>query len=101
MAPLTLRWTKRALQNVESEAECIAADDPDAAKLVVERIYQALELLRNNPQSGRPGRVPGTRELIVTGTRYLIPYRVKGKQIQILRVFHTSRRWPGRPQLPQ
>jgi hypothetical protein len=40
--------------------------------------------------------VPGTRELIVTKTRYVVPYRVRGETVEILRVFHTSRRLPDR-----
>ena len=43
---------------------------------------------------GRPGRVPGTRELVVPGTRYLVPYRVTGDTLQILRVYHGARNWP-------
>ena len=45
---------------------------------------------------GTLGRVPGTRELIVAKTRYLVPYRVRGETVEILRVFHTSRRLPER-----
>lgn len=43
-----------------------------------------------------PGRVPGTRELIEHKTRYIVPYRVRGETVEILRVFHTSRRLPER-----
>ena len=43
---------------------------------------------------GRPGRVPGTRELVIPGTPYIVPYRVQGEAIQILRVYHSARRWP-------
>jgi len=99
--PLSIRWTRRALQNLEQEAEFIARDDPDAAVLVVTRIHAALASLQSNPKLGRPGRVSGTRELVIPDTRYLIPYRVVGKQIQILRVFHCSRKWPAGPKLPR
>jgi toxin ParE1/3/4 len=54
-----------------------------------------VDALAEHPAMGRSGRVPGTRELIITGTPYLIPYRVKGKVVEILRVFHGSRRWPS------
>jgi toxin ParE1/3/4 len=46
---------------------------------------------------GRPGRWPGTRELIIPGTPYIVPYRVKGPVVEILRVFHGARRWPDEP----
>lgn len=100
MASLSLLWTVRALQNLEQEAEFIAQDDPEAALLVVTRIHETLKILQANPQLGRPGRVAGTRELVIPDTRYLIPYRVRGKQIQILRVFHSSRKWPTGSKLP-
>jgi toxin ParE1/3/4 len=45
---------------------------------------------------GRPGRVPGTRELVIPGTRFIVPYRLQGNTIQVLRVFHGARRWPER-----
>jgi len=43
---------------------------------------------------GWPGRTPGTREPVVMNTRYIVPYRVRGNTIEVLRVFHTSRRPP-------
>jgi toxin ParE1/3/4 len=45
---------------------------------------------------GRPGRVTGTRELVVDGTPYILPYRVRNRVVQILRVLHGARRWPQR-----
>ena len=45
-------------------------------------------------QMGRPGRVPGTRELVIAQTPYVVPYLVQGAAIQILRVYHGARRWP-------
>lgn len=43
---------------------------------------------------GRPGRVPGTRELVIPRTTFIVPYRLVGNTIQILRIFHGTRRWP-------
>ncbi len=40
--------------------------------------------------------MPGTRELVVTGTPYIVPYRVKGQEVEVLRVYHGARHWPGR-----
>ena len=93
---MRLKWLRTALRNLDEEANFIAADDPRAARLVVSRILNAVAVLAEQPGLGRPGRVPGTRELVVTKTRYLIPYRVRGNVIEILRVFHTSRRAPKR-----
>lgn len=89
-------WLRKALRNLDEEATFIAADDPAAARLVVERVLAAVAMLPEQPAMGRPGRVPGTRELVVLRTRYVVPYRVRGETIEILRVFHTSRRPPKR-----
>ena len=85
-----------ALRNLDEEATYIAIDDPAAARLVVGRVRDAVALLAEQPGLGRPGRVPGTRELVVQKTRYIVPYRVRGQDIDVLRVFHTSRRPPKR-----
>ena len=50
----------------------------------------------DDTQSGRVGRVEGTRELVVAGTAYLIPYRIKGDDVQLLRVFHEAQKWPNK-----
>jgi toxin ParE1/3/4 len=89
-----VKWLRVALANLNAEAEYIAEDNPAAAGRVVHRILRAVDLLKQNPAVGRAGRVPGTRELIVPETPYIIPYRVRGNDIEILRVFHASRRWP-------
>ena len=95
---MQVRWLAEALRNVDAEAEYIARNNPTAARAVVRRIYDATRLLSDNPALGRPGRIHGTRELVVPGTRYLIPYRVRPRlnRIEVLRVFHTSRRPPRR-----
>jgi toxin ParE1/3/4 len=93
---MRVRWLRKALRNLDEEAGYIATDDRAAATLVVQRILDAVSLLANQPAMGHPGRVPGTRELVVHKTRYIVPYRVQGDDIEILRVFHTSRRLPKR-----
>lgn len=93
---MRVRWLRRALRNLDEEASFIAAEDAVAARLVVARVLEAVAQLAEQPGLGRPGRVPGTRELIVSRTRYIVPYRVRGDTVEILRVFHTSRRLPHR-----
>jgi len=87
-------WLRTALRNLEAEASFIAKDDAAAARLVVQRVLAAVAMLATQPALGRPGRVPNTRELVVLKTRYIVPYRMRGETIEILRVFHTSRRLP-------
>ncbi len=93
---MRLRWLRTALRNLSDEANFIAADDPEAARMVVARILQAVAVLQDQPGIGHPGRVPGTRELVVLKTRCIVPYRVRGDTVELLRVFHTSRRPPQR-----
>jgi len=91
-----VRWLRTALRDLDAEASFIAEDDPAAARLVVQRVLAAVATLAAQPALGRPGRVPNTRELVVLKTRYIVPYRMRGDTIEILRVFHTSRRLPQR-----
>ena len=93
---MKLGWLREALKNLDEEADFIAVDDPEAARLVVKRVLDAVAMLVDQPASGRRCRVPGTRELVVLKTRYLVPYRVRGSTVEILRVFHTSRLPPDR-----
>lgn len=86
---MRVRWLRKALANLDDEATYIATEDPAAARLVVECVLKAVNRLVERAALGRPGRVPGTRELIV-------PYRVRGASVEILRVFHASRRLPAR-----
>lgn len=78
----------------KSLRQYIAKDKPSAANRVAKRILSTVNLLAEQPNMGRPGRVSGTRELIVSSTPYLIPYRVKNSRIEILRVLHVAMQWP-------
>ena len=89
-----IRWLHLALFDLHKLMGYIARDNSDAATKVAERIWGTTRMLSNNPAMGKPGRVPGTREMVVTGTSYIVPYRVVANEVQILRVLHGSRKWP-------
>lgn len=91
---MRVRWLRRALQNLDAEAAYIAQDSPQSAAVFVAHLLASARMLAQHPQMGRPGRVPGTRELVVTRFPYILPYRVRGQAFEILRVFHTARKWP-------
>ena len=95
---MEIKWLRKALQNLDREAEYIAKDDLQAARIVVQHIYRTVSLLRDNPALGHPGRLPGTYELVIPKTRFIVPYRVRPhpQRIEILRVFHASRKLPDR-----
>lgn len=92
---MRLRWTRLAEQDLDQIAEYIGQDSAAAAaRVVLELIDQAETLLPKHPALGRPGRVLGTRELVVGQLPYIIAYRVRDKDLEVLRVLHTSRVWP-------
>ncbi len=57
-------------------------------------IEAAVARLADHPEGARPGRVRGTRELVVTGTPYVVVYRVEPSAVLILRMVHGAQRWP-------
>jgi toxin ParE1/3/4 len=92
---MNIRWSPQALRDLASLRAFVAEDDPAAARRLVLRIVDAIEtLLPDHPEIGRPGRVPGTRELVVPRTPYIVPYRVRHGTLQVLRVYHGARKWP-------
>jgi toxin ParE1/3/4 len=72
----------------------IAEDNQTAAYAVHEAILRQVGRLAEHPRIGRPGRVKGTRELVVSGTPYIVAYRVAGQDVTILRVLHGAQQWP-------
>ena len=87
-------WTEPAAGALERIQDYIARDNPRAAWEVAQAIREAVKLLSDHPRLGRTGRVRGTYELVIVGLSYIVPYRVKEQHIQILSVYHTSRKWP-------
>jgi toxin ParE1/3/4 len=90
------RFSDRAVRNLTSIWEHIAKDSPAAASRVVGAIVDAAMRLEQFPLSGRAGRIEGTRELVVPGLPYIVPYRVVEDAVLISSVIHTSRKWPKR-----
>lgn len=91
---MRIRWTKGASRNLEQLEEYIAQDNSIAAIDTVLKIIETVELLIEHPAMGRHGRIVGTRELVIANTPYIVPYRVKGDYIEILRVLHGAMQWP-------
>ncbi len=91
---MRLRWFSEAILDIIEVRKYIAEYNPHAAQDVAERISIATTYLKDHPAIGRSGRVEGTRELVIPGLPYIIPYRVKANVIEILRVLHAAREWP-------
>jgi toxin ParE1/3/4 len=81
-----IKWTKGAKNNLNQIEEYIARDNPKAAVDTVVKIIKIVGMLANNPAMGRTGRIFDTRELIISGTSFIVPYRIKSEQIEILRI---------------
>ena len=91
---MRVRWTRLALRDLETIVDYVAKDNAAAATRMAHEIRQRLRLLADHPEIGRPGRIVGTRELMITGTSYIVPYRVRDGEVEIVAVFHGARRWP-------
>ena len=93
---MRIRWLRKALQNLDEEAAYLSQQSPQVARRFVESVNAAVNRLAEHPAMGRPGRVQGTRELVITDFPYLVPYRVRNQSVEVLRMFHTSRTPPTR-----
>jgi addiction module RelE/StbE family toxin len=91
-----LAYAARYFRRLEDIRERIAEDNPSAAARTVALIRTAVERLATSPSLGRSGRVAGTRELVIPGTPYIVPYRLSGDIVQIITVLHGAQRWPDR-----
>ncbi len=89
-------WSRRAIRHLTALRDQIAKDSPQNAAAVAERILRSVDLLATQPQMGRPGRILGSRELVVTGTPYIVPYRIRGEQLELIAVFHGRQKWPSK-----
>lgn len=92
---MQIKWLRKALRNLEQVHKyTLEQGSLEAASATIFRIQKATLQLSNYPLMGRPGRVEETRELVISQTSYIVVYRVKRNSIEILRVIHTSRRYP-------
>jgi len=89
-----VEWHPLAYADLANLVAYIAVDNPSAAYHVHEDIRTQTEVLAMHAEIGRRGRVRGTRELVVTGTPYIVAYRIAGDVVTVLRVLHGARRWP-------
>ena len=91
---MIIRWLDLAVGDLQQVREYIKRDNPKAANKIAKKILEAVDCLKDHPGMGRSGRIHGTRELIIANTPYIVPYRMKDNQIEILRVLHGSQMWP-------
>lgn len=92
---MKVRWSRLAEEDIQALRAYIREHDPVAAQKMAQTIISNVnKFLPDNPELGRSGRVSGTREFVIAQTPFIVPYRVRGQVIHVLRVYHGARSWP-------
>lgn len=93
---MRIQWSVNAQAQFQAAHEFLADDNRSAARRQSEAVVRAVEQLVHFPEMGRPGRVAGTRELVILGTPLIVAYARHRDTVSILAVLHGARRWPRR-----
>lgn len=91
---MKVEWSALAMEDRDRIFDYIESESPKAAIQVDIRIEEQVDQLVQFPGSGRLGRIEDTRELVISQTSYVVPYRVYGNVVRILRVLHCAQQWP-------
>lgn len=91
---MRVEFSEAACEDLLEIITYIAQENPVAAYEVDAEIHRQVGMLSSQPDIGRPGRIDGTRELVVAGLPYVAPYQIQSHAVKILRILHTSRQWP-------
>jgi toxin ParE1/3/4 len=91
-----LKWTHAASRDLDSVEQYLGRANPGAAIETVLEIIRHVGMLAEHPGIGRPGRVDGTRELVIAGLPYVVAYLHQGDTVTVLRVLHGAMKWPRR-----
>jgi plasmid stabilization system protein ParE len=90
-----IEWTEPAIQQLNQSYDYIALTNSETVAVrIVEHILASVQRLAVFPQSGRRGRVPQTRELVITDAPFIVAYTIEDSRILILAVYHSARQWP-------
>jgi toxin ParE1/3/4 len=90
-----LKWSERAISDMQAIFDQIVVDSPQNALLVDERISEQALGLVSFAGIGRNGRTKDTRELVIQRTPYIVVYREVESDVEVLAVVHGKQRWPG------
>lgn len=91
---MVIWWSTPATRQLAAAHEYISADDEAAATEIANRIWDSVDILARHPFAGRTGRVSRTRELVISGTPFIVAYRIEKKEVRVLAVLHAAREWP-------
>ena len=92
---MQVNWTKSALRDLEIEANYLNKINPSIESNFLEHVESSVALIKKYPELGRIGRVNQTRELTLKKFQHILIYLVKASCIDIIRLLHTSRKWPN------
>ncbi|MCB1155405.1 type II toxin-antitoxin system RelE/ParE family toxin [bacterium] len=93
---MRIRYTRLALSHLrELKATSMQRFGVEPTLATLQKIDSAIRDLVNFPERGRPGRITGTRELVITGTPFLVAYRLHQQEIHVLAILHGARKWPS------
>lgn len=91
---MKVEWSALAMEDRDRIFDYIESESPKAAIQVDIRIEEQVDQLVQFPELGRLGRIEDTRELVISQTSYVVPYRVYGNVVRILRMLHCAQQWP-------
>jgi toxin ParE1/3/4 len=91
---MRVRWTTPARKQFIAAHEYIAEENRAAASRAADQIWESTQMLARHPMAGKEGRVAGTRELVISGTPFVVAYRIEKNEVRILAVLHAAREWP-------
>jgi toxin ParE1/3/4 len=95
---MRVTWSPRARRARGAAVDYIARDNLQAALNQLDAVQQQVRILADHPEIGRPGRVAGTRELVISRTPFILVYRIDEDAVRILHFLHGARQWPPAPE---
>jgi toxin ParE1/3/4 len=87
-------WSAASVRHLRQVMEYIEGDSMMGATTVRRRILRTVQRVGEMPNSGREGRVDGTREAVVPGTAYIVVYRAGNNAVEVISIWHAAREWP-------
>jgi toxin ParE1/3/4 len=90
-----IEWTEQAIQQLDQARDYVAlSNSEEVAARITTLIVTAIQQLSSFPMSGRSGRIPGTRELVLSTTPFIAAYAINRDRIVILALYHGAQQWP-------
>jgi toxin ParE1/3/4 len=90
-----IEWTEQATRQLDQAHDYISlANSKKAADHIAMQIVSSMQQLASFPLSGRAGRIPGARELVISNTPFIAAYAIEKARIVILAIYHGAQPWP-------